>query len=498
MPFYQFGTQNHLRIWFSGKKDVFLNEENQLRMVRFREKNPRANVTFVYSSKMLSDETHEKLKSFCRRHHFTPLDFDTALLDECFNQVDKDLYQLAKTELDAYIRHEGGNLAAASDLTRFITPLLVKGTYSDFDTTIDVGSLQDIIEVKAPMLLDIGSVEVSHRFGAVSESPLINNDIIGVATKDGLIDPAARALLQEIQENLLKVYHEGASNTLKRLSKTTRVAAESPLIQYYNAGIFNLLFKERPDISITDFRLFLDKATKNIFNAFRLLTTEEIEQAKARLDEGLSEKLFSALSNIDHDNFPIDFSPKEQVLIKKAYINMMKIGLRDTIDALRSTEPQQAALVNISFQQIKEIDDPDECFRLLQLSVTASRTVFLRDSVTIFSGPLLLADTLLSKSPILFREVSFDWNHLFEHFHSGQSFKLGSSVEVFQDRMCKSVGTVCDISWLSTGQEAMQNREDKMQDAAKTIQRMWKRHVRNIEDQPPANPRDQEASPGKQ
>ena len=498
MPSYQFNTQNHLRIWFSGKKDVFLNDENQLRMVRFRQKNPRANMTFVYSSKMLSAEAHEKLKRFCTLHNFTPLDFDTTLPTECVDQVDKDMYRIAKTERDAYMKEEGGNLAAASDLTRLITPLLVRGTYSDFDTNIEAGSLPEIQEIVAPILLNIGSIKQLVRGFIPNESPLINNDIIGVSTRAGQIDPAAKDLLQRVQKTVIKVYADGAVESLKRALTIPFASARSTLLQYYTMGFFSNLFKEHPDISITDFRLFLDKSTQNIFSSFRLIQTGDLLKVIRWLASGLQYKLISALNNHANDDFPIDFSPEEQDLIKRAYANDLKLCLKQKIDLLSYINPEQVPLLTASYQKLKTIDDPDECYRLSQLSVTGTRNILLQESVTVFSGPLLLARSLMQgRQPFSYQEMSFDGNHLFEHFNSGQSVKLGTSIKVMQDKFNKDPSRACDISWLSAGQEKIQHREDKMQHAAKTIQHAWKIHRKNIEDKPSDAPGDDETSPGK-
>ena len=498
MPTYQFNTQNHLRIWFSAKKDVFLNDENQLRLVRFRQKNPRANMTLVYSSQMLSAEAHENLKRFCTLHAFTPLDFDTALPAECVDPIDKDMYQIAKGERDAYMKQEGGNLAAASDLTRLIAPLLVRGTYSDFDTNIEVNSLPETQEIVAPMLLDIGSFRQMLRGFIEEERPLINNDIIGVSTKAGQIDPAAKDLLQRVQKTAIKVYADGAAESLKRLSDIPLCYSSSTLVQYYTMGFFSNLFKKRPNISITDFRLFLDKSTRNIFSSFRLRQSQDLMRVLKGLDEGLKDKLLNALSNNEHADFPIDFGPEEQGLIKRAYAKELKSSLKQAIDKLLYTNPEEVALLAISYQQIKTIDDPDECYRLSHLPITGTRNIFLQASVTVFSGPFLLVQSLMGKDqPISYKALSFDRNHLFEQFNSGQSFRLGTNVKVILDKLTKNPDTVCDSSWLSAGQEIIQNREEKMQHAAKTIQHAWKNHRKNAEGKPSDDPSHHEASPAK-
>lgn len=490
MPTYQFNTQNHLRIWFSNNRDIFLNEENQLRMVRFRQKNPRANLTFVYSSKLLNPEGQEKLKTFCTQHKITPLDFDTALLAECIDEFDKNIYQIAKKELDAYILQKGGNLAAASDLTRLIAPLLVIGTYSDFDTNINVDQLPDVQEVAGPLLLNLGTINGMF----VDQHIYINNDIIGVTTKNGQINPDAKELLQRIQKEVIKIYSEGAHKTLERFSHI-KPHPQSIIIDYYQQKFFDILFEEQPDIGITDFRFFLDKLTRNIFNAFRMLQRENLQLIAEDIhNRELVSKLISALLNLANDDFPVEFTSNEQDIIKRAFINHIKSSFNSVFDSLRELmlipgmmSPKAAADIATICQCLKTIDDPDECFRVVQLILAggSTRILFLKDSVTLFSGPFLFARTLLGGShPVKHRELSFEKNNLFECFNSGSSLKLGSDPEVLSDRDSKPQDRCCDVSWLSIGQELIQKRENKMQHAAKTIQKAWKDHLFMTKDEP--------------
>ncbi len=491
MPKYQFNTQNHVRIWFSGNPNEFLNDENQLRMVKFRQKNPRAKMTFIYSSSMLNAEAMEKLKVFCTKQHFTPLDFDTELLAECIEQIDLDMHKTAKMELDAYINQKGGNLAAASDIGRLIAPLLIRGTYSDFDTNIEVEALPDIVDSNGPMLLDIGSL-VHSQFEMSFEVPLMNNDIIGIAMDDNGIDPAAKDQLRLIQGGILATYNQGALKTLKQLSNS-QLSAGSPLVQLYKMRFFSILFELNPDINITDFRMFLDKSTRNIFSAFRIVQPEEYYTITEGLDKQLLTRLGGALENMTNEDFPEDFTLEEQAIIKRAYVDILKSGLKQISKALLSISPVQAASIGDAYNTIKDIDDPEECYRLLQLPATGQRTALLKDSVVLFSGPMQILSTLLqgeSLADVLtseeksrpYKMMSFDGNNLFDNFNSGQSLRLGSNVQMFQSKLTgvENNGKTNDMSWMSQGQELIRKREDKLHDAARIIQTTWKNHLEKI------------------
>ena len=87
---------------------------------------------------------------------------------------------------------KGGNLGAASDLLRWISPVYKLGTYSDFDVTVDTRKLPPTLTIEKPFLVKMGSVVLAHDF----ESLIVNNNIIAI------IDPKAPEI-QKIQRILI-------------------------------------------------------------------------------------------------------------------------------------------------------------------------------------------------------------------------------------------------------------------------------------------------------
>ena len=476
MPTYQFNTQRHVRIWFSGYKDVFLNDENQWRMVQFRKKNPRANMTLLYSASMLNAAAQERLKVFCIQQNVSPLDFDTVLLAECVDAIDKALHRIAKTELDAYFTQQGGNLAAASDIARLITPLLTRGTYSDFDTNIEVDELLDIRAIKGPMVLNLGGI----MYGNSQENTLINNDMIGIAMIGDKIDPRAYDLLRCLQNCLLVTYHQGAFSALRCLIKSD-LAATALTVRYYKTHVFQILMKHSPNISIPSFRLFVDKATQNILGSFRLILREEAFQLTRTLDEALRAKLASALQNVINDDFPDQFTIDEQSIIKTAVIDLIKSEFKIMIERPTTLSPTQTALIDRTYGMIKDIDDPDEVYRIAQSSITSERLSLLKESVTLFSGPAQLLIGLgryCGTQPSNLAYLSFDKNYLSEHFNSAQSCRFGMKLQASDSTTgISQLGLTCDLSWLASGQASIQKREARLHEAARAIQFMWKNHL---------------------
>ncbi len=244
---YQFNTQQHVRIWFSGNPDVFLNEENQLRMVQFRSLNPKAKMTFLYSSKMLTPTSLKKLQSFCEKHKFEPLDFDTELLSACKTPIDKRMHQIAQIELDAHMKKQGGNLAAASDITRLIIPVLEKGTYSDFDTEIYTDKLPEFIPIKGPIIMNIGILE---------DYLACSNDILGISVDhNNTASPDVEQMLMPIKNHINYVYSEKIFRTLVDFP----IPSSHPIVNFYysNKPLMKTLKASNPYMTITDFRAYI-------------------------------------------------------------------------------------------------------------------------------------------------------------------------------------------------------------------------------------------------
>jgi len=75
----------------------------------------------------------------------------------CLDAEEKNLITIYEQELAEM--HDGGNLASASDIVRWLKPVYSRGIYSDFDTNITTKTLDAKIIVEAPILANIGSVK---------------------------------------------------------------------------------------------------------------------------------------------------------------------------------------------------------------------------------------------------------------------------------------------------------------------------------------------------
>ena len=57
-------TTKHFKIWFSDNPEVFLPQENQLRLIHMRANNPKAEIALIYYAESLSKKAQAQLHSF--------------------------------------------------------------------------------------------------------------------------------------------------------------------------------------------------------------------------------------------------------------------------------------------------------------------------------------------------------------------------------------------------------------------------------------------------
>jgi hypothetical protein len=151
---FTFDLTRHYKIWFSKDPDTFLGIENELRFIRMRKNNPDFILYFIYSSQCLSKLSIEELKTFCRKHKIIPVEFE-AIVQDLVEAEDIQLYAIANNEIVQAVDSMAGSMAAASDCTRLLTPVIEKfGIYNDFDVEINLAKLDvEALSLPCPFLL---------------------------------------------------------------------------------------------------------------------------------------------------------------------------------------------------------------------------------------------------------------------------------------------------------------------------------------------------------
>lgn len=156
-------TLNHVKIWFN-KNDPnapFNGIVNELRLVRHQTNNPQGSLTVVIWKKLMSKEIGlEKLNTFQKKYpKITFLDLDD--LENEINDTEKELLKIAKNELT----EKHGNAAPASDIVRFLRPVIKRGIYTDFDVEVNFSQVEKEIPIKE-YLLEGDTVNICNNFMA--------------------------------------------------------------------------------------------------------------------------------------------------------------------------------------------------------------------------------------------------------------------------------------------------------------------------------------------
>jgi len=193
---YNFNPHRHVKIWLSTNEDSFLNYENQLRLGAMRTKNPDDEINLVYSQSLLLDKSHNELFAYCDKHNITPISIEIDIIPNCKTDQELSLAELYNNEIKN-LKNGGGNPAAASDILRWISPVYNLGTYTDFDVEVDTKEIPAMIEIKSPLLLNLGSVSIPGAANILS----FNNDVISIV--DGI---AAKEQIEKVQQSILDAY----------------------------------------------------------------------------------------------------------------------------------------------------------------------------------------------------------------------------------------------------------------------------------------------------
>lgn len=192
---YDFITNKHVKIWFGPLK-----LQNELRLRNLRTINPDCDLFLIYDRRLLLTSEDRFIQTLCKELNITLFDVLADIIPQCITTAELNLiddYNKAVQSIEL-----GGNLAAASDILRWLSPIYKLGTYSDMDVLIDVKNLPKIIKVSRPLLFNLGSLKI---FGI--DYPVINNDILAVVDSSQALPQIQK--IQETIHNGCRLYRMG-------------------------------------------------------------------------------------------------------------------------------------------------------------------------------------------------------------------------------------------------------------------------------------------------
>ncbi|MGV3740018.1 MAG: glycosyltransferase family 88 protein [Gammaproteobacteria bacterium] len=204
---YIFNISKNYLIWFSIDPEQGLGLENERYLFEYRKNNPGFQLSLVYSADCLSTKSILKLEDLCSQLQIRLVKFED-IEKHLREPNDKTLFAIAKAEIDhaKYFSEEGGNMAGAADVARQMRYLIeTYGNYQDFDVKTQLSKLNtDYLELKGPVLLTTGVVEVSDSAYQVYS----NSDFLAFSLDKNLRDLSPEALrgLKACQQEIIAHY----------------------------------------------------------------------------------------------------------------------------------------------------------------------------------------------------------------------------------------------------------------------------------------------------
>ncbi|ARB91146.1 glycosyltransferase family 88 protein [Legionella longbeachae] len=414
---YQYNPKLHVKIWLSNDPNVFINLENQIRLLEMREKNPKDTVHLVYDSTLLTHSSVQALHEFSKENDIILIDAH-RIKDILELENEKKLYGFYNEEISNL--NSGGNLGVASDILRWLSPIYKLGTYTDFDVPIDTANIPSTIPVDSPLLLNIGSLKIGKK-----EFILANNDFVAI-----IDEVAGKNEIERVQNGLLATLSQYDTDFIEKTEK------ELLTDSFINRYIIKLM-KNRSE------SLYISK-TKDLIS---LGTPNSSLKIRAYIHEMMTNK-------IDFLNFN-RISPNE--------------SSQDIINRLRKELQSQLNLVKYLFFR-KEysvirnaLEANDEKF--LSYLMKKEHDLYLKSIVICTTGPIQIANSLFNdyvvntdKFKNEIQPLSFNYYGLQNTFRSQNSIPLHENVLGMLKFLGVEDGELNDSSWLNTGKELQASR----------------------------------------
>lgn len=413
LPTYAYNPHRHIKIWLSNNPELFMNLENQIRLIQMREINPDDLIHLVYDSILLAPTAIKELEEFCCEHTIIPIDVH-GFSRQLKSNNEHTLFNFYQDEINHL--HEGGNLAVASDILRWLSPIYSLGTYSDFDFPIDTSKLPALMYVMSPLLLNIGSLRLGRQ-----EFILVNNDYIAVV--DAL---AAQEEIKRVQLGIIKILTQYDTDFIEKTEKKLKGT-------FINRLILKLM--------------------KNRSETFYIIKSKEISKT---------------LSSREMRNYILHIMSD-----KIAFINFNKNTLNETFQEVilklrknlkKQKNPVKCLFFNEEYREIKHIlNQNDEDFLIYMMKKELN--LYLKSIIVCTTGPIKISNALFNGYVLDSKEFSqsiqpYSYNNYYlqKAFKSRNSLPLHENVLGMLRFLGASEGELNDSSWLDSGRTLQELR----------------------------------------
>lgn len=431
---YTYNPHKHVKIWLSKNPNVFMNLENQIRLSEMRVKNPSDTIHLVYDSHLLNEKANIELIEYCKSNNLIPVDVN-KLNQDLLTENEKALLEKYKDEVDNL--DNGGNLAAASDIIRWISPIYKLGSYTDLDVPVNTTNLPSTIEVHVPLLVNLGSIKIGNK-----DIILPNNDYVAVVDAD-----AAKKDIERIQTGILSKLNNYSSD-------------------------------------------FIEKTVQEIGTNSRInrMVIEQIKNRSEAVYIAKTNKLNSSmhLSSRKLRQYTKDITTsREKFLDFKRKIHQTDA---DVIQALRKELENQLSLVKLIFFKSEYIkirtillQNDDEFIKQL---MKREYSQYLSSIIVCTTGPLEIARSLFGSSVLdttyfntHARAYSFKEYGLQKYFLTENTIRVHENVISLLIFLGTDTGTLNDSSWLPEGISLQSVREADILDRIDNFKANLPKHL---------------------
>ncbi|CAM2837099.1 putative glucosyltransferase Lgt1 [Legionella steigerwaltii] len=414
---YQYNPKLHVKIWLSNNPNVFMNLENQIRLIEMREKNPDDTIHLVYESTLLTQTSINALREFCREHRIVFIDAN-AIHSSLQSYNEKKLYEFYKDEICNL--KAGGNLAVASDILRWLSPIFKKGTYTDFDFPVDTSHLPKLIPTEMPILLNIGSLKIRSK-----EFILANNDFVAI------VDAIAAAKdIERVQSGLIARLSHYDTDFIERTE--TELSKDS----FINRYLLKFMKNRSESLYIAKSKEIIPPDTSNSSLNIRKYINEVMT---------------------DKNKF-LDFN---KVYPQETHMEVIK-RLRNDLHAQLNLV--KYLFFNKEYSLIKRIlEKKDDKF--LSYLMQKERDLYLKSIVVCTTGPIQISNALFDGYVVSADKFIKDIQpHSFNHYGLQNAFCSQNSIPLHENvlGMLKFLGVdegeLNDSSWLDSGKKLQTSR----------------------------------------
>lgn len=424
MPYYS-NPHLHVKIWLTNNRDVFMNFENQKRLIEMREKNPKDTIHLVYDSSLLSPKALQEMKDFCKENNIIGVDIEDHK-EKLITDNEKKLFAHYKDE----VMHlsDGGNLAVASDILRWLRPVYTLGSYSDFDFPIDTSAFPERVTVDSPLLLNVGTLKIGKQ-----QLIFTNNDYISVVDAD-----AAQEQIERIQKGII--------------SKLTK----------YETDFINSVEEKIGKNSLLGRTIIYHM--KNRAEAFY------IEQSTSLPMTGSSRKLRAYINNaMSNEESYLNFHRKDDNESRESVIQRLRADYESQLGIVKQF------FFNSEYKEIKKLLTQIDS-KFLEYAMKKERSLYLKSIVVCTTGPIEIARSLfgtyvMSSSEIKkqVRPCALSHYGLHKAFKSQNMIALNESPVGMLRYLGAGVGTLNDSSWLEEGRLLQQMRYQILLDKRESL-----------------------------